>query len=292
MELKKASYGNGEKVEKRDSCRPTTIGIIGGGLMGAGIALCTIEKTNASVRINDIHTKGLQYVHDYIARYYKKRSKKYTTNNEQVKKTLHQLTSTNNYQGFSSCDIIIEAVCEDITVKRNILKEVENLGNKDIIFASNTSSIPISHIVEKAERPENVIGMHYFSPVEKMPLLEVVKHKKTSTQTIVRAVELGRQQGKTVIIVNDGAGFYVNRILSPYINAALQLGLDGVSFEKIDSALKNFGFPIGPIKLLDEIGIDIACKKCKKDFIVITIATILASMKVFIMTSILPRKTT
>jgi 3-hydroxyacyl-CoA dehydrogenase / enoyl-CoA hydratase / 3-hydroxybutyryl-CoA epimerase len=105
-----------------------------------------------------------------------------------------------------------------------------------------------------------VIGMHYFSPVEKMPLLEIIKHAGTSEQTIATAVEFGRQQGKTVIVVDDGAGFYVNRILAPYINAAMLLGLEGVAFDKIDQALTRFGFPVGPIKLLDEVGIDIGSK--------------------------------
>lgn len=236
------------------------IGILGGGLMGAGIATVSIDKADTLVRIKDINDTGLLYVHRHIQQYYQARTKRKIITVEHAKKKTNQLSSSIHYTGFSQCDVIIEAVFEDITVKHQMLNDIEALNNEHIIFASNTSSIPITQIAAQAKYPENVIGMHYFSPVEKMPLLEIIKHPHTSDQTIATAVQLGRQQGKTVIVVNDGAGFYVNRILAPYMNAALQLGADGVPFDVIDQALVNFGFPVGPIKLLDEVGIDIGSK--------------------------------
>ena len=236
------------------------VGIIGGGLMGAGIATVSIDKANVSVRIKDIHDTGLLYVHRHVQQYYNARVKRNILSLEHAKRKINHLSSGKDDQGFSQCDLVIEAVFEDINSKHKILNDIEALNNENIIFASNTSSIPISTIAAKAKRPENVIGMHYFSPVEKMPLLEIIKHPQVSDQTIATAVQFGRQQGKTVIVVNDGAGFYVNRILAPYINAALQLGVEGVPFDTIDNALVAFGFPVGPIKLLDEVGIDIGSK--------------------------------
>ncbi len=255
-ELKKETF-----VTSTIKAKPIhTVGILGGGLMGAGIATVSIDKANAKVRIKDISTQGIMHVYQYLNRYYKKRVARRILRSEQAKKKLNQLSSSLDYNGFKSCDLIIEAVFEDLDVKHQMLNDIEMLGNDRTIFASNTSSIPIKAIAEKARRPENVIGMHYFSPVEKMPLLEIIKHDLTSEQTIATAVAFGKKQGKTVIVVNDGAGFYVNRILTPYINAALQLGLEGVPFDHIDKVLTDFGFPVGPIKLLDEVGIDIGSK--------------------------------
>ena len=238
----------------------THLGILGGGLMGAGIATVSIDKADTNVRIKDIKDDGILSAHQYINQYYSTRIKRRILSPENAKKKKNQLSSSLTYSGFQKCQLIIEAVFEDLTIKQQMVNDIENLGNENTIFASNTSSIPIKAIAEKAKRPENIIGMHYFSPVEKMPLLEIIKHEGTSEQTIANAVSFGRQQGKTVIVVNDGAGFYVNRILAPYINAALRLGIEGVPFEKIDRALVNFGFPVGPIKLLDEVGINIAHK--------------------------------
>lgn len=238
----------------------SAVGILGGGLMGAGIATISLDKTPASVRMKDIRHEGLLSAQQHIDTYYKNKVKRRILSSEQAKQKSNRFTGTLDYSGFSQCDLIIEAVFEDLPVKQNMLADIEALGNPNILFASNTSSIPIKDIAAKAKHPENVIGMHYFSPVEKMPLLEIIKHAGTSDNTIASAVNFGRQQGKTVIVVDDGAGFYVNRILAPYINAALQLGLEGVAFDKIDQALTHFGFPVGPIKLLDEVGIDIGSK--------------------------------
>ena len=127
-------------------------------------------------------------------------------------------------------------------------------------MSSNTSSLPIGQIAAAAERPENVIGLHYFSPVEKMPLVEVIAHEKTSAQTIATTVAFARKQGKTPIVVKDGAGFYVNRILALYMNEAAQLLLEGQRIEHLDKSLVKFGFPVGPMTLLDEVGIDVGAK--------------------------------
>jgi 3-hydroxyacyl-CoA dehydrogenase/enoyl-CoA hydratase/3-hydroxybutyryl-CoA epimerase len=151
-------------------------------------------------------------------------------------------------------------VFEDLAVKHQVLREVEPLLRPDAIFASNTSTIPITLIAQAARRPERVVGMHFFSPVHKMPLLEVIQGERTAPEVIATAVAYGKKLGKTVIVVNDGPGFYTNRILAPYMNEAGRLLDEGVRVDAIDRALVEFGFPVGPITLLDEVGIDIAAK--------------------------------
>jgi len=145
-------------------------------------------------------------------------------------------------------------------LKQQMVVDVENACSEQTIFASNTSSLPIGQIAAKAQRPENVIGLHYFSPVDKMPLAEIIPHQGTSDQTISTTVALAKKQGKTPIVVKDKAGFYVNRILAPYMNEAANILLAGESIEKIDKALVKFGFPVGPMQLLDEVGIDVGAK--------------------------------
>ena len=140
------------------------------------------------------------------------------------------------------------------------MADVEANAAKGVIFASNTSSLPISKIAEGARRPEQVIGMHYFSPVHKMPLLEVVVTERTAPWVTATCVEFGKRQGKTVIVVRDGAGFYTSRILAPYLSEASFLIGEGVAIERIDQALVDWGFPVGPITLLDEVGIDVGAK--------------------------------
>jgi 3-hydroxyacyl-CoA dehydrogenase/enoyl-CoA hydratase/3-hydroxybutyryl-CoA epimerase len=170
------------------------------------------------------------------------------------------LTGSLDFTGFADADVVIEAVFEDLQLKQKMVADVEENCNEGAIFASNTSSIPIGQIAAKAKRPEQVIGLHYFSPVDKMPLAEVIAHQQTSDQTISTVVELAKRQGKTPIVVKDGAGFYVNRILAPYMNESAEILLSGEPIEHIDKALVKFGFPVGPIKLLDEVGIDVGSK--------------------------------
>jgi 3-hydroxyacyl-CoA dehydrogenase/enoyl-CoA hydratase/3-hydroxybutyryl-CoA epimerase len=151
-------------------------------------------------------------------------------------------------------------VFEELAVKRKVLAEVEAVTRPDAIFASNTSTIPIHQIAAGAQRPERVLGMHFFSPVEKMPLLEVIPTDATAAEAIVTAVRFGRRMGKTVIVVSDRPGFWVNRILSPYLNEAGLMVAEGVPIERIDRAATAWGFPVGPIALVDEIGLDVAHK--------------------------------
>ena len=166
------------------------------------------------------------------------------------------LGGTVDYSGFGNVDLVIEAVFEDLSVKHQVLRETEAAINPSAIFATNTSTIPIGLIAQASNRPERVLGMHFFSPVHKMPLLEVIPTANTYPQVTATAVAYGKKLGKTVIVVNDGPGFYANRILSPYINEAGILLDQGVAVDIIDKALVDFGFPVGPITLIDEVGLD------------------------------------
>ncbi|XTZ39600.1 fatty acid oxidation complex subunit alpha FadJ [Salmonella enterica] len=237
-----------------------TIGILGGGLMGGGIAYVTASKAGLPVRIKDINAKGinhaLQYSWQQLDQKVRRRHLKPGERDNQMAK----ISGSLDYQGFSHRDLIIEAVFEDLELKQKMVSEVESHCAPHTIFASNTSSLPIGDIAARAGRPEKVIGLHFFSPVEKMPLVEVIPHAGTDEQTIATTVKLAKKQGKTPIVVADKAGFYVNRILAPYISEAMRLLSEGERIEAIDQALVKFGFPVGPIQLLDEVGIDTGTK--------------------------------
>lgn len=234
--------------------------ILGGGLMGGGIASVTTTKAKIPVRVKDISEKGLSNALAYAYKLLDKGVKRRHMTPAARDNLMALMTTTTEYKGVKDADIVVEAVFEDLALKHQMVKDIERECGEHTIFASNTSSLPISQIAEAATRPENVIGLHYFSPVEKMPLVEVIAHAKTSPETIATTVAFARKQGKTPIVVQDGAGFYVNRILALYMNEAAQLLLEGQSVEHLDKALVKFGFPVGPITLLDEVGIDVGAK--------------------------------
>lgn len=239
--------------------RPThQVGMLGGGLMGGGISYVTMNNAGLPVRLKERDLDGLargyKYVTDIFAERVKKRQ---MTKQERIAK-MALFTGAIDYAGFGDVDVLIEAVFEDLGLKHRVLKDIETVCSPNTIFASNTSSIPITRIAEAAARPELVVGMHYFSPVHKMPLLEVIATKKTAPWVVATAVELGKKQGKTVIVVNDGVGFYTSRILGPLMNEASYILAEGIKIEDIDGAMRRWGWPVGPITLLDEVGIDIA----------------------------------
>lgn len=236
------------------------IGVLGAGLMGAGISYVTTDKAQIPVRLKDKEPAGLNRGLAHIDRLIHKRLQRRSLTPFEAGQARRRITPTLDFSGFHNVDLVIEAVFEDLKLKQQMIADVEANCPPTTIFATNTSSIPVARIAEAAQRPENVVGMHYFSPVEKMPLLEVIAAPQTAPEVIATAVHLGRQQGKTVIVVQDGAGFYVNRILAPYMNEAGYLLSEGVAIDVIDQALVQFGFPVGPFALLDEVGIDVGSK--------------------------------
>ncbi len=242
-----------------DALAVKQIGILGAGFMGAGIA-SVASPAGTIVRMKDADVsrvaKGLSAVRDVMR---EKLVKKQITRN-QFDDLMLSVSGTTDYTGFGNADLVIEAVFEDLQVKQTVVRELEAVVPSRAIIASNTSTIPIGRIASASVRPERVLGMHFFSPVHKMPLLEIITHAGNDPQVVVSAVSYGRKLGKTVIVVRDGPGFFANRVLSPYVNAAGLLLDEGVSIEAIDDALVKFGFPVGPITLVDEVGLDVATK--------------------------------
>ncbi|MCL1141613.1 fatty acid oxidation complex subunit alpha FadJ [Shewanella gaetbuli] len=254
-EMKKETGAEGTEPAKVNK-----VMVLGGGLMGGGIASVTTTKAKLPVRVKDISEQGLSNALAYAYKLLDKGVKRRHMTPAVRDNIMSLMTTTTDYKGIKDADIVVEAVFEDLALKHQMVKDVERECGEHTIFASNTSSLPIGQIAEAAARPENVIGLHYFSPVEKMPLVEVIAHKTTSAQTIATTVAFAKKQGKTPIVVQDGAGFYVNRILALYMNEAAQLLLEGQRVEHLDRSLVKFGFPVGPMTLLDEVGIDVGAK--------------------------------
>ncbi|ART79141.1 fatty acid oxidation complex subunit alpha FadJ [Oceanisphaera avium] len=254
-EMKKETQWQGA-----DAQHLSHIGVLGGGLMGGGIAFVTATKAQLPVRIKDVAHHGINQAmksaHSLLA---EKVRKKHLTA-PQMHQQLGRITGTLDYRGFERVDMVVEAVFEDLDIKHQMVAEVEAHCPTHTIFATNTSSLPIEQIAQGAQRPAHILGLHYFSPVDKMPLAEIIPHTGTCATAIATALKLARAQGKTPIVVKDKAGFYVNRILAPYLNEAARLLLSGEPIDAIDRALKNYGFPVGPMTLLDEVGIDVAAK--------------------------------
>jgi 3-hydroxyacyl-CoA dehydrogenase / enoyl-CoA hydratase / 3-hydroxybutyryl-CoA epimerase len=238
------------KVEK--------VGILGAGLMGAGIAYVTADA-GIPVRVKDKDDAALGRGLKQITSLFDEGVKRKRLSWREREEKLALITGTTDSSGMKTADLVIEAVFEDLKVKQGVLREVEREA-ANAVFASNTSSIPIGLIAEGSQRPDRVVGMHFFSPVHRMPLLEIIRGRSTSAETVATVVALGKKIGKTVIVVNDGPGFYTSRILAPYVNEAAFIFNEGAAVEDIDRALVEFGFPVGPMQLLDEVGIDVGSK--------------------------------
>ena len=233
------------------------VAVIGAGLMGAGIATVTAAQAGLTVRMKDTDDaavgRGLRYVREQLDA----RARRGSISMRECDAIFGRVSGGIDYAGFRGADVVIEAVFEDLALKHSVIREVEQIVGDGCVIASNTSSIPIARIAEVASRPEMIVGMHYFSPVPKMPLLEVVRTGVTDPRAIAVAVALGKRQGKTVIVVRDGAAFYTTRILVPYLNEAAHLVAEGASIDAVDGAMVDWGFPVGPFQLMDEVGIDV-----------------------------------
>jgi enoyl-CoA hydratase/long-chain 3-hydroxyacyl-CoA dehydrogenase len=240
-----------------------TVAVLGAGLMGAGIAQVTADQGKLTVLLKDKFEKGAnsgdKIIRDAMAAKVKKRRMtKYAMDSTTARVVPLHDGSANWQRHFNKADLVIEAVFEEISVKHAVLKEMEEIIPDHCVFASNTSAIPIGQIAEGARIPERVIGMHYFSPVPMMPLLEIIPHAGTANEVAAAAMSVGSKQGKTPIFVKDVPGFYVNRCLGPFMSEVTALILEGVELGKLDDAMKSFGMPVGPITLCDEVGIDIS----------------------------------
>jgi 3-hydroxyacyl-CoA dehydrogenase/enoyl-CoA hydratase/3-hydroxybutyryl-CoA epimerase len=235
------------------------VGVIGGGLMGSGIAIVSATAgIPARLRDNDPAAVGraLQTADAYFSE--QVASGRLQPHDKAQKVGL--ISGTLDGSGLASCDVLIEAVFEDLALKRRILADWEQSARPEAVFATNTSSLSIAAIAAEARHPERVVGMHFFSPVPKMPLVEVIVHPGTAPVATDTVVNLAKRLGKHVIVVNDGVGFYTSRVVGAYLNEMMHLLADGARVEDIDAAMVAFGFPVGPCTLMDEVGLDVGQK--------------------------------
>ncbi len=231
------------------------LAVIGGGFMGAGVASVSLGLCPVVVR--DLSDEVLGGAAKTVDDGLKRQVRSGAIRSVEADRRRSRLFLTTAVDDLEGADLVIEAVFEDLELKQRVLAEVEERVAADAVFASNTSALPISGIAAHAHYPERVVGMHYFSPVPKMPLLEIVAAEKTADWAVDTARAFGTAQGKTCIVVKDGPGFYTTRILAPYLNEAVLLVEEGARIEDIDRAMKDFGYPVGPLALVDEVGIDV-----------------------------------
>ncbi|MEL6549948.1 MAG: 3-hydroxyacyl-CoA dehydrogenase NAD-binding domain-containing protein [Pseudomonadota bacterium] len=238
------------------------IGVMGAGMMGAGIALVSAQAGMEVVLIDqqqESADKGKAYVEDYFS---KGVSRKKITE-EKKTAAMGLITATTDYAALEGADLIIEAVFEDPGVKAEVTKNVLKVVGPDCIFATNTSTLPITELAKASDTPENFIGIHFFSPVEKMMLVEIIKGKETGDRAVAKALDYVRQIKKTPIVVNDARFFYCNRCIIPYINEGMRMVMEGVAPALIENAARLVGMPLGPLQLVDETSIDLGVKIAK-----------------------------
>jgi 3-hydroxyacyl-CoA dehydrogenase/enoyl-CoA hydratase/3-hydroxybutyryl-CoA epimerase len=235
------------------------VAVIGAGVMGGGIAWL-FANNGINVRVKDINQKAIALGYNQIIKIFDQLKKIKKLTQEQINFKIGNVTTSLDYIGFTHADLVIEAVVENMAVKKTILVEAETKVEKNTVIASNTSSLSISEMASVLQNPERFVGMHFFNPVNRMPLVEVIRGEKTSDAAVATIVKSSKRLGKTPIVVKDVAGFLVNRILLPYMNEAAYLLQEGAEIKRIDSVIEKFGMPMGPFILADVVGIDVGVK--------------------------------
>ncbi len=250
-----------EKAKKlgrsvNDTLEDARVGVIGGGLMGAGIASSILGKGHG-VTVVELSKEAREKAREHIESYISKRR---SLSDSEKKQRISLLEVAEDINKIEGCGIVIEAIVEDLEVKKKVFSKAQEILDENAVLASNTSSLPITRIAEGMPHPQSIIGMHFFNPAEKMPLVEIIRGEETSERAIVTTAAFVARLGKFPVVVEDVPGFLVNRILSPYIAEAGSLLIEGVPVDIIDDAATSFGMPMGPIRLLDEVGLDVAQK--------------------------------
>jgi 3-hydroxyacyl-CoA dehydrogenase/enoyl-CoA hydratase/3-hydroxybutyryl-CoA epimerase len=245
-----------QRARRRDS-KVTQLGVVGAGFMGAAIAEVA-AAAGLTVRIKDVSPEAVARGLASVRRIVDDGVGRRRLERREGRAIQGRVSGSADYTGFGRAEIVIEAVFEDVDLKRRILHDLEDALTYEAVIASNTSAIPIEEIARQAKHPERVVGMHFFSPAERMPLLEVVRPEAASEEAVNAAVALGARMGKTVIVVGDSPGFFTSRVLGAMLNEAALLATEGARLDDVDRAITAFGFPVGPFVLYDEVGLEVA----------------------------------
>lgn len=258
--VKKQNGVPGVDVKPRDV---KGMGVLGAGTMGGGIAYVGADK-GIHVRMKDLSPDALNRGVKHARDLWKKRLKRKSIDKYQFQQKMDLVSITTDYSGFRNLDVVVEAIVEDMGIKQKVIGECAGYMRENAIIATNTSSLSVTEMAKGHPRPEYFAGMHFFNPVDKMPLVEVIRGEKTSDETIATIYELSKKMGKMPVVVRDGPGFLVNRLLMPYMAEAAFLLQEGMSVEVVDEAyVKEFGMPMGPFALMDEVGLDVCMKVLK-----------------------------
>ncbi|CAN5763310.1 fatty acid oxidation complex subunit alpha FadB [soil metagenome] len=231
--------------------------VLGAGVMGGGIAQLLAWR-GIDVRLKDINADALKLGLKHARGMFERLVKRGRLERRDAERHMDAIAPTLDYSGFGTVDVVIEAVVERMDIKKQVLRETESHVRTGCVLATNTSSLSVSEMQSALERPADFAGMHFFNPVHRMPLVEIIRGERTSDEAVATVVALTRRLDKTAVIVKDGPGFLVNRILAPYLNEAGWLLSEGGRIDRIDRALRRFGMPMGPLRLLDEVGLDVA----------------------------------
>lgn len=235
------------------------VGVIGAGVMGGGIAHL-VSSRNIPVRVKDIDNKALGGALREAYGIFKGTLKRRKLKPHDMTRMMNLISTGLTYDGIRNVDVVIEAVVENLDIKKKVFKELASVVGKNVILASNTSSLPVTQMAAGCENPSRVVGLHFFNPVNRMPLVEVIRAEQTSEETLEKTIAFSRKLGKTVIVTADKPGFLVNRLLLPYLNEAALLMEEGISSETLDRIATEFGMPMGPVELVDQVGIDVGYK--------------------------------
>ena len=253
---------NGTAKKELTGTEVRKAGVLGAGVMGGGIAQLFASK-EIPVRVKDIDYNVVSKAFQQAAKVLKEKVKRRRLSKLEFQQIMNRITGTVDYSGFKNAQLVVEAIVEDMNIKKKVLAELEQHVDTQTVIATNTSSLRVDEMSQALKHKKRFIGMHFFNPVHRMPLIEVVRGKSTSAEAVATVFNLAKKLGKTPIVVKDGPGFLVNRLLVPYMVEAISLLEEGHTVEAIDKAMLNFGMPMGPIELFDEVGIDVAYKAAK-----------------------------
>ncbi len=255
--------GKADKLARRpadiEKSKIGKLGILGAGMMGAGIAYVS-AKTGMEVVLLDTSQEAAERGKGYSEGLLKKAIERGRSSEEKAAALLSLITPTTNYHDLAGCDLVIEAVFESVEIKADVTRKTEAVVPDTCVFASNTSTLPITGLAKASERPEQFIGLHFFSPVDKMPLVEIILGEKTNDETIARSLDYIQQIRKTPIVVNDSRGFYTSRVFSTFTAEGITMLAEGVNPALIENAAKMAGMPVGPLAVTDEVTLELAYK--------------------------------